>query len=75
MHQTAVCAHVCETHHDGGVPAGADGCGGKGVEGGTGVELFGAEVVGAVAQAAADGAALIPANGDKDSMSVSSDLR
>lgn len=69
-----MCAHVCETHHDSGVPAGADGRGGKGVEGGTGVELFGAEVVGAVAQAAADGAALIPANGDKDSMSVTSDL-
>lgn len=70
-----MCAHVCETHHNGRVPAGADGRGGKGVEGGTGVELFGAEVVGTVAQAAADGAALIPANGDKDSMSVSSDLR
>lgn len=53
-------------HHDSGVPAGADGSGGQGVEVGAGVELLGAEVVRAVAQTAADGAALVPAAGDNN---------
>ena len=61
-----VYALVHLTYHYGWVPAGADGSGGKRVEGGTGVELFGAQVVWAVTEAAADGAALIPATKDND---------
>lgn len=48
------------TYHYGRVSAGADGSGGQRVEGGTGVELFGAQVVRAVAQTTADGTALVP---------------
>lgn len=58
--------HVCITYHYGRVSAGADGSGGEGVERRTCVELFRAEVVRAVAQTAADGAALIPTEEDKD---------
>lgn len=56
------------TYHYGWVSAGADGSGGKGVESGTRVELFRAEVVWAVAQTTADGTALIPTkrNNDKE---------
>ena len=54
-----MCVCAC-TYHYGRVSAGADGSGGERVEGGTGGELFGAEVVGAVAQTAADGTALVP---------------
>lgn len=56
---------VCISYHYGRVSAGADGSGGEGVERGTCVELFRAEVVRAVAQTAADGAALVPTEGDK----------
>lgn len=47
-------------YHYGRVSAGADGSGGEGVERRTCIELFRAEVVRAVAQTAADGAALVP---------------
>lgn len=66
--------HGQQTHHNGGVPAGADGRGRQRVEGGTSVELLGAEVVGAVTQTAADGAALVPAARDRK-MDVSSRWR
>lgn len=64
---------MCFTYHDGRVSAGADGGGGEGVERGTGVELLGAEVVRAVAQTAADGAALVPTGGNKDKTEVVSE--
>lgn len=57
---------MCIAYHYGRVSAGADGSGGEGVERWTRVELFRAEVVRAVAQTAADGAALVPTEGDKD---------
>lgn len=57
--------HMC-TYHDGRVSAGADGSGRERVEGGAGVEFFGAQVVRAVAQTAADGAALVPTEEEKD---------
>lgn len=53
------------TYHYGRVPAGADGSGGERVEGGAGVEFLGAQVVRAVAQTAADGTALVPAEEEK----------
>lgn len=56
---------MCIAYHYGRVSAGADGCGGEGVERRTCVELFRAEVVRAVAQTAADGAALVPTEEDK----------
>lgn len=65
---------MCITYHYGWVSAGADGSGRKGVEGGTRVELFRAEVVRAVTQTAADGTALIPTKGNNDKQDVSDNV-
>ena len=57
-------------HHDGGVASGAQRGGGEGVERGADVELLRAQVVRhfpvAVAEAAADGAALVPSDGKRE---------
>lgn len=64
---------MCITYHYGWVSARSDGSGGKRVESGTGVELLGAEVVGAITQTTADRAALIPAEGKNNKQEVSAD--
>lgn len=68
-----VCVHMCVfcmlmyvTYHNAGVSAGANRSGREGVESGTGVELFRAQVVWTVTQSTADGTALIPTKKDHE---------
>lgn len=60
------------TYHYSGAPAGGSGSGWEGVEGGAGIELFGAEVVRGIAEPTADGAAFIPAAGQTRGRKVGS---